>query len=62
MRLRELRNVLRAMLVAASLAAASAPLAQTSLVGALDPNNAQDVLLHVFTLSAPGSVSIQSWG
>jgi len=60
--LRELRNVLRAMLVAASLAAASAPLAQTSLVGALDPNNAQDVLLHVFTLSAPGSVSIQSWG
>src|SRR5204862_3769999 len=33
-----------------------------SLVGALDPNNAQDVLLHVFTLSAPGSISIQSWG
>jgi len=36
--------------------------AATSLVGALDPNNAQDVRLHVFTLSAPGSVSVQSWG
>jgi hypothetical protein len=36
--------------------------ASTSLVGQLDPNNAQDVLLYPFTLSAPGVVTIQSWG
>ncbi len=40
----------------------TATAAATSLVGALDPNNAQDVRLHVFTLSAPGTVSAQSWG
>ncbi|MEO8486926.1 MAG: DVUA0089 family protein [Betaproteobacteria bacterium] len=36
--------------------------APVSLVGQLDPSNAQDVVLHAFTLSAPGTVSIQSWG
>jgi len=36
--------------------------ATTSLVGALDPGNAQDVALHVVTLPAPGNVTIQSWG
>lgn len=48
-----------------ALAAATASLAHaatTSLVGQLDPNNAQDVVLHPFTLSAPGVVTIQSWG
>ncbi len=43
-------------------AVAPAWAAATSLVGALDPNNAQDVRLHVFTLSSPGTVSVQSWG
>lgn len=36
--------------------------ASSSLVGQLDPNNPQDVLLHPFTLTAPGTVTIQSWG
>lgn len=33
-----------------------------SLVGQLDPNDQQDVFLYQFTLSAPGSVAIQTWG
>jgi len=40
----------------------SAWAAATSLTGQLDPNNAQDVVLYPFTLSAPGTVTIQSWG
>lgn len=41
---------------------ASAPASAASLVGELDPNNAQDVVLYPFTLSSAGSVTIQSWG
>ena len=52
--------------MAACLAAFSAAFAThaapISLVGQLDPNNPQDVLLHTFTLTAPGTVTIQSWG
>ena len=47
---------------AIALACMPAYAASTSLVGQLDPNNAQDVLVHPFTLSAPGIVTIQSWG
>lgn len=34
----------------------------TSVVGQLDPNDPQDVFLYQFTLSAPGTVAIQTWG
>ncbi len=33
-----------------------------SLIGQLDPNDAQDAFLYQFTLSAPTTVSIQTWG
>jgi hypothetical protein len=33
-----------------------------SLTGSLDPNNANDVFLHSFTLSAASAVTIQSYG
>ncbi len=55
----------RAMFVAGWFAASAATgtlAASTSLVGQLDPGNAQDVVLRVVTLSSPGSLSIQSWG
>jgi len=53
----------RALACAAGLATAGfAHGASQSLVGQLDPNNAQDVVLHPFTLAAPGTVTIQSWG
>ena len=41
---------------------ATAPASAASLVGELDSNNAQDVVLYPFTLSSAGSVTIQSWG
>lgn len=44
----------------ATIAVASA--APISLTGQLDPNNPQDAVLRTFTLSAPGSVTIRSWG
>lgn len=56
------RQLARAAFAAWVLACASAHAASTSLVGQLDPNNAQDVLLYPFTLTAPGAVTIQSWG
>jgi len=46
----------------AASATTGARAASVSLVGQLDPGNAQDVVLHVVTLSSPGSLSIQSWG
>ena len=55
----------RAVIVAGWIAAGAtrgAHAATTSLVGALDPGNPQDVVLHVVTLSSPGGLSIQSWG
>lgn len=36
--------------------------AATSLTGQLDPANPQDVFLYPFTLSAPATVTVQSWG
>jgi hypothetical protein len=33
-----------------------------SLTGSLDPNNPNDVLLYAFTLSAPSTLTIQSYG
>lgn len=50
------------MCAAIALACAPAYAASASLVGQLDPNNEQDVLVHPFTLTAPGVVTIQSWG
>lgn len=44
------------------LTAGAAHAADLSLVGQLDPNNPQDAFLHTFTLTAPGTVTIQSWG
>ena len=55
------RTAVEAGWIAACLAT-GAHAATTSLVGALDPGNPQDVVLHVVTLSAPGNLSIQSWG
>lgn len=49
----------RALLV---LSASGALAATQSLTGLLDPNDAQDVFLHPFTLSAPATVTIQSYG
>ena len=46
----------------AASATTGARAASVSLVGQLDPGNAQDVVLRVVTLSSPGSLSIQSWG
>lgn len=60
--MRIVREALGLACAAIVLASAPALAATTSLVGQLDPNNAQDVLLHPFTLSAPGVVTIQSWG
>ena len=42
----------------------AAPCSATSisLIGSLDPNNANDVLLYAFSLSAPSTLTIQSYG
>jgi hypothetical protein len=36
--------------------------AAISLTGQLDPANPQDVFVYSFTLSAPSSIAVQSWG
>ena len=45
-----------------ALSASGALAAALSLTGLLDPNDAQDVFLHPFTLTAPATVTIQSYG
>jgi hypothetical protein len=47
---------------ALALAAPPAAAATQSLVGLLDPGNAQDVVLHVVTLPVADTLTIQSWG
>lgn len=59
MRCRDFRLGVGLAWFAATVLAHAAPI---SLTGQLDPNNAQDVVLHPFTLASPGTVTIQSWG
>ena len=56
------RSVARFIALLLTVGCTAAWSAAISLTGQLDPANAQDVFLYPFTLSAPTSISVQSWG
>ena len=59
---RRLLKPARALAFIAAACASWTCAADISLTGALDPANPQDVYLYTFTLAAPATLTIQSWG